>query len=62
MTFLTLDDEWGLFEATVFPGVYAAVGELDSYGPHIIDGVVEQQYGSIAVTAQQVRTAKAQVA
>ena len=62
MAFLTLDDEWGLFEATLFPGVCAAVGPLDSYGPYVIDGTVEEQYGSITVTARQVLTGKAKVA
>jgi DNA-directed DNA polymerase III PolC len=56
MTFLTLDDEFGLFEATLFPNVHAAAGPLDSYGPYVLDGVVQEQYGSITVTARQVTT------
>ena len=62
MAFLTLDDEWGLFEATLFPSVCAALGPLESYGPYIIDGIVEKKYGSITVTARQVLTGKAKVA
>lgn len=62
MAFLTLDDEWGLFEATLFPSVCAAMGPLESYGPYIIDGIVEKKYGSITVTARQVLTGKTKVA
>jgi len=62
MTFLTLDDEFGLFEATLFPNVHAAAGPLDRYGPYVLDGVVEQQYGSITVTARGVVTRLAGVA
>ncbi len=62
MTFLTLDDEFGLFEATLFPNVCAVVGALDRYGPYVINGVVEEQYGSITVTARGVLTRLAGVA
>ncbi len=62
MAFLTLDDEWGLFEATLFPSVCAAVGPMESYGPYVIDGIVEKKYGSITVTARRVLTGKAKVA
>jgi len=62
MTFLTLDDEFGLFEATLFPNVYAAVGPLDRYGPYVLDGVVQRQYGSTAVTARGVTTGTATAA
>jgi len=54
MTFLTLEDEQGLFEATVFPRTYAAVGVLDRYGPYVVAGRVQEQYGSVTVTAERV--------
>ena len=43
MMFLTLEDEQGLFEATVFPRKYAAVGLLDRYGPYVVAGKVQEQ-------------------
>ena len=55
MLFLTLDDEYGLFESTVFP---AAARELprtfDAYGPYLITGKVERQYDSIGIAAERV--------
>jgi DNA polymerase III alpha subunit len=62
MMFLTLDDEQGLFEATLFPNTYAAVGVLDRYGPYVIAGKVEEQYGSVTVTANRVGLHRAKVA
>ncbi|MCY2928102.1 MAG: DNA polymerase III subunit alpha [Planctomycetota bacterium] len=53
--FLTLDDEYGLFEATVFP---AAARELprtfDAYGPYAVSGKVERQYDSVGIAAERV--------
>ena len=48
MMFLTLDDEFGLFEATLFPD-QSGVDRFDSYGPHIITGKVSEKYGSITI-------------
>ncbi len=46
MMFLTLDDEYGLFEVTLFPDVYRTMrGALRGYGPYIHTGKVQQQYG-----------------
>ncbi len=79
MRFLTLHDEYGLFEVTAFPGACHAyvVGKhgctqrshgtpcagtdmapmpaLDRYGPYVVAGRVEDQYGSIAVSANSIR-------
>jgi DNA polymerase-3 subunit alpha/error-prone DNA polymerase len=69
MMFLTLDDEFGLFEATVFPdlcrrirGLQAATnGGLEPlrppnrYRPYIITGKVRDQYGAITITAEDIR-------
>ena len=52
MRFLTLDDEYGLFEVTIFPDVLH--GGLDRYGPYVVTGKVERQYDAITVTAQHV--------
>jgi DNA-directed DNA polymerase III PolC len=52
VTFLTLQDEYGLFEVTVFPGACRAVGPTFSrYGPYVVSGRVEDQYGAITVSA-----------
>ena len=62
MMFLTMEDEYGLFEVTLFPNAYAAVGALDRYGPYVIAGKVEEQYGSVTVTANRVSLHTARVA
>ncbi|MFB3894193.1 MAG: DNA polymerase III subunit alpha [Phycisphaerae bacterium] len=55
MMFLTMDDEWGLFEVTLFPDVRRAAGPLNQYGPYVVTGRVEDQYGSISVSAEEVQ-------
>jgi DNA polymerase III alpha subunit len=55
MGFLTFDDEFGLFEVTVFPDAQQAVGPLGAYGPYVIAGRVESQYDEITITAESVR-------
>jgi len=57
MGFLTFDDEFGLFEVTVFPDAQQAVGPLHAYGPYVITGRVESQYDEITITADSVRPA-----
>ena len=59
MSFLTLDDEDGLFEVTVFPQARrAVVKSLDKYGPYLVTGRIEEQYDSITVSAESVRLHK----
>ena len=58
LTFLTLEDELGLFEVTVFPDACRAVGSLDRYGPYLVTGTVQEQYGSVTVTARRVTPAR----
>lgn len=55
MAFLTLDDEWGLFEVTVFPGACPSQA-LQSYGPHIVSGLVQDNYGAIILEAHKITT------
>jgi DNA polymerase III alpha subunit len=56
MMFLTLDDEDGLFEATVFPDVCRALrGRMQDYGPYIVSGMVEDQYGSLTVSTRNIQ-------
>jgi DNA polymerase III alpha subunit len=54
MLFLTLADEWGLFEVSVFPDAMSRIrGGVERYGPYLIAGTVEDQYGSITVSAEE---------
>jgi len=48
MMFLTMDDEFGLFEATCFPDQGAA-DKFSAYGPHIITGIVIKKYDTISI-------------
>ncbi|MCE5277672.1 MAG: PHP domain-containing protein [Planctomycetaceae bacterium] len=59
ITFVTLDDEWGLFEAVVLPqrGGGAGEGRYVSYGPYLIRGAVQEQFGTLTVAASSVRVA-----
>jgi DNA polymerase III alpha subunit len=53
VTFLTLDDEFGLFEAVVFHRGRRGLG-INGYGPYIVDGVVQDQYGTLTIMADSV--------
>jgi DNA polymerase III alpha subunit len=53
MKFITLEDETDLCEITLFPKVYAEYGaRLLSRGPYLVTGVVEDDHGSLTVTAE----------
>jgi len=55
MMFLTLDDEYGLFEVTLFPSVARrARGGFTKHGPYVVTGTVEDQYDSLSITAASV--------
>ena len=54
MMFLTLDDEFGLFEAGVFPDACENCPPLTSYGPYIITARVEERHGTLTITAESV--------
>jgi DNA-directed DNA polymerase III PolC len=56
MQFVTLEDEWGLIETTLFPGTCPPVAYL-MLGPYIVTGLVEEQCGVITVTAHTFRRA-----
>ena len=53
MMFLTMDDEFGMFEVTHFPGEGGSE-QFDSYGPYIATGKVTEQYDTISVTAEAI--------
>jgi DNA polymerase III alpha subunit len=52
MQFITLEDEWGLMEVTLFPGTCPLVTHL-TLGPYVVVGVVDEQFGVFTVTAEQ---------
>jgi len=54
MMFLTLDDEFGLFEASVFPDACNTPRTMAGYGPYVIAGRVEEKYGTVMINADRV--------
>ncbi|MBI4564948.1 MAG: DNA polymerase III subunit alpha [Planctomycetes bacterium] len=55
MQFLTLEDEEGVFEVTVFPAAYRRCAEVvRGAGPYLVTGRVEDRYGAVAVNAERV--------
>jgi DNA-directed DNA polymerase III PolC len=53
MQFITLEDETGLIDVTLFPGNAALVPYL-LLGPYQATGVVEEQYGALTLNAMEV--------
>jgi len=55
VTFLTLDDEYGLFEVTLPDCVRPRQNRpFGKYGPYVITGKVHDQYDSLSITAESV--------
>jgi DNA polymerase III alpha subunit len=52
MQFITLEDEWGLMEVTLFPGTCQLVPHL-TLGPYLAAGVVDEQFGVFTLTAER---------
>jgi DNA-directed DNA polymerase III PolC len=52
MQFVTIEDEWGLVEVTLFPRLCPPVPHL-GIGPYIVEGEVDEQYGVLTVTARR---------
>ncbi|MBI4666361.1 MAG: hypothetical protein HY751_08135 [Nitrospinae bacterium] len=58
MKFLTLEDETDIFEATLFPSVYARYGHLlTGRGPYLVTGVASQDHEDLTVTVESVKPA-----
>jgi len=56
MAFVTLEDEWGIFEVTLFPEVYRRFGAyFSSYGAYEVTGRVENQFGALTLTLEKAR-------
>jgi len=55
MEFLTLEDEEGVFEVTVFPDVYRRFASLvRGPGPYLVTGRVEDHLGAVSITAEKI--------
>ena len=53
MQFVTLEDETGLVECTLFPAAYARHrGVVRTLGPYVATGCVEEQYGAPTLTVE----------
>jgi DNA-directed DNA polymerase III PolC len=51
MEFLTLEDEHGVFEVTMFPDAFRRFSaEVRTWGPYLVEGKVEDQHGSLTIT------------
>lgn len=57
MQFITLEDEWGLVEVTIFPGACPLVPYL-SMGPYLVEGNVEKQHGVMTLNASAIEAVK----
>ncbi len=56
MKFITLEDETDLCEITLFPKIYARYGsKLLGRGPYLVTGLVEDDHGSVTITAESVK-------
>src|SRR5262249_46261980 len=56
MQFVTLEDEWGLMEVTLFPGSSGLAPYLTP-GPYLAAGTVEDRYGVLTVNASNFQRA-----
>ncbi len=55
MMFITLEDEIGICEVTLFPAIYRKYRHLlKDYGTYIVEGRVENQYGALTITAERI--------
>jgi len=56
MQFITLEDEWGLVDVTLFPRLCPPVPHL-GVGPYIVEGDVDLQHDVLTVTARRFQRA-----
>ena len=55
MGFLTLEDEWGVVEVTLFPAVYRRERrKLRGPGPFLATGTLEEHHGARTLNARKV--------
>jgi len=54
--FLTFEDEWGIYEVTMFPAAYKKFARsVRGWGPYLIRGTVQDHLGSVSVTGHSIR-------
>ena len=58
MTFLTMDDEFGLFEVTIFPDAARSCRPPTGYAPTLVTAAVEAQYDAITLRATHITQQK----
>jgi DNA polymerase III alpha subunit len=59
MEFVTLEDEFGLVECTLFPSVYRRCGgNFRTVGPYVARGKVEDRFGSCTLTVDRIEVWK----
>jgi len=57
MEFLTFEDETGIVETTFFPQTYNRFCHMiDRQRPYLLTGKVEEDWGAITLTVDQVET------
>jgi DNA-directed DNA polymerase III PolC len=56
MEFVTLEDEFGLAECTLFPKTFRRFGgRFQTMGPYLAEGKVENRFGSATLTVERIR-------
>jgi DNA polymerase-3 subunit alpha/error-prone DNA polymerase len=56
MEFITLEDESGVFECTLFPQAYAKFSAVvRNHGPFEVEGTVEDQLGAVTLNVDRIR-------
>ena len=56
MEFIALEDQTGLYDATLFPNTYRRYGHLLRYDrPLIVDGLVEEEFQTVTLTVDRLR-------
>jgi error-prone DNA polymerase len=56
MEFIALEDQTGLYDATLFPNTYRRFGHLLRYDrPLIVEGLVEAEFQTVTLTVDRMR-------
>jgi len=56
MEFLTLEDQTGLFDATVFPNIYRKYCHLlTTNQAYVVTGLIEEQFSTVTLTVKELR-------
>jgi DNA-directed DNA polymerase III PolC len=56
MEFITLEDEYGLWECTLFARAHCHFGsQIGPWGPYLVEGTVEEQYGAHTIRVNRLK-------